>query len=274
MTVHGFEATVSLAPADQWEFADTELLEATVRAMRNRRPELVAEPAALTLKTTIPRQVGLSGSSAIIMAVLRALAHRGGVEWDLVELARTTLEVETDFLGWTAGPQDRVVQAYTGLVDMDFAVPWDATRYCRLSMHNLPPLFVAWNQSIGQASTVVHNNVRERWLDGELLVRGAMTRFAELAVTGRATLDAGTAADHWPALMNEAFELRSTIWNITDVDTALVEAGQRVGAGVTFAGSGGAVVGCATDPAVLANAATAYQNIGAGFLALHGGDQP
>jgi len=149
MTVPDFEATVSLAPADQWSFADTELLEATLIAVQQRRPELVTVPAAMSFETTIPRQVGLSCSSAIIMAALRALAHRAGDEWDLVELAQITLEVETDVLGWAAGPQDRVVQAYTGLVDMDFATPWDPNHYHRLSNQLLPPLFVAWNRSTG-----------------------------------------------------------------------------------------------------------------------------
>lgn len=123
MTVPHFEATVSLTPADQWNYADTELLEATVRALQARRPELIHEPAAMSFETNIPRQVGLSGSSAIIMAALRAFAQRSNTEWDLVELARTTLEVETQVLGWAAGPQDRVVQAFTGLLDMDFAEP-------------------------------------------------------------------------------------------------------------------------------------------------------
>lgn len=271
MTVPQFEATVSLAPADEWSFANTELLQATVTALRDRRPALVQAPAAMAFTTTIPRQVGLSGSSAIIMAALRALALRADIRWDRVELARTTLEVETHVLGWAAGPQDRVVQSYTGLVDMDFAEPWEPRRYHQLQVKNLPPLFIAWDRSTGQASDVVHSDVRQRWLDGDELVRSTMTRFAGLAVAGRTSLDAGTAAQQWPALMDEAFELRSKIWTITDADRSLVRTGRHAGAGVAFAGSGGAVVGSVEQPSALATVRRAYNDIDAGFLVLHPG---
>lgn len=269
MTVPQLQTTVSVTPADTWGFADTELLEATVAALHERRPELVDRPGAFTFETTIPRQVGLAGSSAIIMAALRALATRAGSSWDLVELARTTLEVETQVLRWAAGPQDRVVQAFAGLVDMDFATPWQASSYQRLDATNLPSLFVAWHRSTGAASNVAHTDVRQRWLDGEPVVCAAMTRFAELAVRGRHALDHSTARLEWPALMNEAFELRCQIWNITDVDTALVDAGRAIGAGVAFAGSGGAVVGSLADPELIPVAAQAYDDIDAGFLVLH-----
>ena len=271
MTVPNLLATVSLSPADAWDFSSSELLEATVAALRDRRPELVETPAALAFETTIPRQVGLSGSSAIIMAALRALAERADTNWDLVDLARTTLEVETEVLGWAAGPQDRVVQAYTGLVDMDFVVPWDPGRYRRLTPQNLPPLFLAWDRSTGEPSDVVHADVRQRWLDGDSVVRATMRRFAELAELGVRALDDRTAAAHWPALMNEAFALRKRIWTITDVDAALVRVGQQAGAGVAFAGSGGAVVGCVPDAGQLDELAASYEALDAGYLVLSSG---
>jgi len=98
-----------------------------------------------------------------------------------------------------------------------------------------------------------------------------MIRFAELAAAGRRSLDDGTAAQRWPALLNQAFELRSSIWNITPIDRQLVDTGQAIGAGVAFAGSGGAVVGATTNVAALADAARAYDTAGAGFLVLHPG---
>lgn len=265
ITLPEFVASVDVEPADSWHFADSALLEAAVMALRSRRPEVVSAPARLSYRTTIPREVGLSGSSAIVMAALRALAARFDHEWDLVELARITLEVETDELGWTAGPQDRVVQAYGGLLDMDFATPWNDAGYHRLDPALLPPLFVAWSTTPTAASTVVHSDVRQRWLDGDAHVRRSMARFAELAAAGRTALDKGDAALEWPSLIDEAYELRRSIWTITDVDTALVETGRSIGAGVAFAGSGGAVVGCVADVSGLDDAAGAYARIGAGF---------
>lgn len=268
MTLPAFEAQVRLAPADDWRFANIELLHATVEALASRHPEMVEQPGGFSVTTSIPRQVGLSGSSAIIIAALRTLAERCGHQWDLVELAKIALEVETEVLGWTAGPQDRVVQAYEGLLDMDFSHAWDASGYERLDATRLPPMFVAWNQTMGEPSSVAHTNVRERWEAGDENVTQTMKRFAELATEGRDALDNGSASSVWPRLMAEAFELRSGIWPITSIDRTLVETGQALGAGVAFAGSGGAVVGSVCDQQELDALARAYETIGAGFLAL------
>jgi len=268
MTLPQFSATVTLEPADQWQFAASQLLRATVTQLQATHPQLVGAPAALSFSTTVPRQVGLAGSSAIVIAALRALGAGNGFEWDPIDLARTALHVETEQLGWTAGPQDRVVQAYQGLVDMDFAEPWQADRYTPLDPAALPPLFVAWNQTMGESSDVAHSQVRERWVAGDQQVHDAMEAFAQLATEGRRALDNNTATQDWPDLVDQAYELRSSIWNITAIDTALVETGRSHGAGVAFAGSGGAVIGCPRNPAHMDALAFAYQKLGAGFLDL------
>ena len=54
-----------------------------------------AGDAGLRLRTTIPREVGLGGSSAIVIAALRAL----GVDRPPDELARMALAVEVEDLG-------------------------------------------------------------------------------------------------------------------------------------------------------------------------------
>ena len=69
-----------------------------------------------------------------------------------------------------------------------------------------------------------------------------MQRFAGLAELGRASLRSGerrALAD----LLDQNFDLRASFWSLREVDHQLVEIGRRVGAGVKFAGSGGAVVG-------------------------------
>lgn len=77
---------------------------------------------ALSYTTNIPRQAGLSGSSALVLATLRCLIEAHSVEdgisaFDLPSLA---LAVETS-LGIAAGLQDRVVQTFGGCVYMDFS---------------------------------------------------------------------------------------------------------------------------------------------------------
>ena len=246
-----------------------ELLAATVTALRDGYPQLAADPGELSFTTNIPRQVGLSGSTAIIIAALRALALRTGHQWDYVELAKTALAVETDVLGWEAGPQDRVVIACEGLVDMDFSIPWNRDGYQRLDASKLPPLFIAWPQQVGSPSTEVHSNVRERWRQRDPAVVRAMSRFAELAGEGRRALDDSAAAQQWPQLMSEAFDLRQQMWTITSSDEQLVGIGSHLGAGVTLAGSGGAVVGAVAEASSLPTLAQAYADHNAGFLVIN-----
>jgi glucuronokinase len=72
------------------------------------------EPAArnftISYSTTIPRGVGLGGSSAIVTAVLRAATEMLEVEIPKPLLPSLALEVETEELGIAAGLQDRVSQ--------------------------------------------------------------------------------------------------------------------------------------------------------------------
>ena len=71
-------------------------------------------------QTTIPRQVGLAGSSAIIVATLRGLMDFYDVRIPIEAQPSFVLRVEQEELGITAGLQDRVIQVYEGLVYMDF----------------------------------------------------------------------------------------------------------------------------------------------------------
>ena len=78
----------------------------------------------LSYDTNIPRQVGLAGSSAIVTSTLKCLMNFFNLtEHDLPKPKRASLalDVETSELFIQAGLQDRVVQTYEGLVDMDFA---------------------------------------------------------------------------------------------------------------------------------------------------------
>ena len=78
-------------------------------------------PCAVRWSTTVPREVGLAGSSAIVTATVRALCALHGHVLAPDALAEMVLAVEVDDLGIAAGPQDRYAQAHEGLVLMDFA---------------------------------------------------------------------------------------------------------------------------------------------------------
>ena len=83
------------------------------RVWRKQRVS-ICHVASACYNTTVPVQVGLAGSSAIITAVFRALAAFYGVTLEqlapLAVLPSHVLSVERDMLGIAAGLQDRVIQ--------------------------------------------------------------------------------------------------------------------------------------------------------------------
>jgi glucuronokinase len=238
-------------------------------------------PTALSFTTDIPRQVGLAGSSAIVVGVIEALAELHGVEPDPTTVARLALRAEVDVLGIAAGPQDRVVQAHRGVLDMQFgekrfderrfgdadpadAAPapihtrssehgsdparftgaWDPARFRRLPAGALGDLVVAWHPAPGAPSGVVHGGLRARWDAGDSEVHEVMASLADLA--GRAAdVVAMGRSDALAPIIDEACRLRRRLWTFSEVDEQLIAVAERADAAATLAGSGGAIVAVA-----------------------------
>lgn len=77
----------------------------------------------LFYRTTIPRQVGLAGSSALVTSLIKALVIFYNVPKSKLSLAfqaNMALYAEREELGISAGYQDRVIQMYGGCVSMSF----------------------------------------------------------------------------------------------------------------------------------------------------------
>src|SRR4051794_18255375 len=83
--------------------------------------ELANRNFTVEYESNIPQRLGMGGSSAIIVATLRALCTYYNLHIPLPVQAKLALEAETHELGVPAGLQDRVIQVYEGLVYMDFA---------------------------------------------------------------------------------------------------------------------------------------------------------
>lgn len=200
-------------------------------------------------QTDIPRQVGLAGSSALIVATLRCLMEFYGIEIPIEAQPTFALQVEQGELSITAGPQDRVIQVYEGVVYMDFdracerlvdALPTYA--YERLDPACLPSLYLAYHDALSEPTEVFHNNIRERFNRGDEQVVGAMRQFARLAACGREALRAGDR-ERLAALIDENFDTRRSIYNLPGWQVDMVETARSCGASATFAGSGGAIIG-------------------------------
>ena len=197
-------------------------------------------------ETDVPRQVGLAGSSAIITAAFRALCRFFEVEIPAHALANWVLAVEKEELGIQAGLQDRVCQAYEGLVYMDFDRALMDARgygdYHPMDAALLPPLYLSFQEELSEVSHRVHGNLRERWEQGDREVRKVMAELADLAAQARKALLEGRKDELGP-IMDRNFDLRRRIVPIHPAHLEMVEAARSTGASAKFAGSGGAIVG-------------------------------
>ncbi|QHW00788.1 mevalonate kinase family protein [Spirosoma endbachense] len=209
---------------------------------------------SIRYSTSIPRQVGLSGSSAIIVATFRALMQFYNVEIPLPILPNLVLATEADELGITAGLQDRVIQCYEGCVYMDFdretMERQGHGQYEPIDPHQLPKLYIAYNTDLGKQSGRVHNDVRSRWLKGEPLVVETMSSIADVARQGRESL-LGQDIKSLNELVNRNFDLRAQIYTISDSNRSLIETARACGASASFTGSGGSIIGLYRDDAML-----------------------
>ncbi|KAL2643109.1 hypothetical protein R1flu_010696 [Riccia fluitans] len=203
----------------------------------------------LSYDTNIPRQSGLSGSSAIVWAALKCLLEYYEIPNELQQvdsLPSLILRVEEE-LGITAGLQDRVVQVYGGLVFMDFDKISMETKkkgiYKPMDPELLPPLYLIYTKNPSDSGKV-HSDVRKKWLSGDQHIHKLMSEVAEIAEEGRSCLlnrDYTSLA----TLMDKNFDLRRQIFGdevLGDINIKMVERARSVGAACKFTGSGGAVV--------------------------------
>jgi glucuronokinase len=257
VVVRDFAAEVEASPAGGPRIEpESRLVRATVeRFRRELAPE--APPAALRIRTTIPRAVGLGGSSAIVIATVRALGALHGVALPPDELASFALAVEIEELGIAAGLQDRVAQAYGGLTFMDFR----SGVYEPLDPGLLPPLFLAWNLDASGPSGVTHSDLRARYERGDPAVLTALEELAEHARAARGALLAG---DHgaFAGCLDASFDARRRMLTLDERHVAMIELARTRGASANYTGSGGAIVGCCEDDGQRAEVIAALADAG------------
>jgi glucuronokinase len=218
------------------------LLAAVLRRLGRVR-RLPEEGFALRVGSSVPPEVGLAASSAIVVAALRVLCQAFEIELTPDDLAAAALEAETEELGIAAGPQDRVVQAHGGLVMMDFAPPSGAPWSVELlDPALLPPLFVAWRRDAAAHSGEYHAELRRRHAGGDASIHVCMRHLAQLASDAR---DALLADDHeaFARCMDGSFDERRSMGPLVPAHERMVEVARALGASANYAGSGGAIVG-------------------------------
>ncbi|MFO7536254.1 MAG: GHMP kinase [Kiritimatiellia bacterium] len=233
------------------------LVKATIRRFGDycRAHSIPLEPKNFTIRysSTIPRLVGMAGSSAIVTATLRALMTFYGVPIAKTIQPSLILSVEKEELGIEAGLQDRVIQVYEGVVFMDFNLGLIRKQghgeYRNLEPALLPPLYMAFDRLSAESSERVHNPIRVRFEQGDPAVVNAMKQFASLAEQVRDAIASGKGREIGP-LLNANYDLRTTIMDISSRNRTMVQVARATGASAKFAGSGGAIIGTYPDESV------------------------
>lgn len=257
--LHGYYGGIRLVKATIKRF---------VEYCQARQIHLHERNFSVRYETNIPRQVGLAGSSSIIVATLRCLMAYYDVEIPLTAQPSFVLAVETEELGIAAGLQDRVIQCYEGLVYMDFDTSQArqveglrAYHYEALDLDWLPRFYIAHHSDLSEPTETFHNDIRGRYNRGDEVVVNAMGRCAELAIQGRQALldrDVTTLSQ----LIDQNFDTRRAIYRLPEWQVQMVESARAQGASAKFAGSGGAIVGIYQDEAMYQNLQQALTAIG------------
>lgn len=273
---YGYLSGPALLAATVRTFADVASFEASTLGAE-AAPELAKFRSArfrLTYSTTIPRQVGLGGSSALVIAALRCLAAMAKLDLPAEILPSIALRVETEQLKLTAGLQDRVVQSYGGLMAMNFGEMTTDARfgvthgeYHEVESDHLPPLFLAYRESAAQPSDQFHRRLRQRYEDGDSTIRDLLHHLAGLALEGEAALR-WSDSDRFADLIGENMRLRRQLGPVPAHQIELIDLAESCGANATFAGSGGAIVGAYKDDDHLARLQTALGSVDAVVITL------
>lgn len=238
-----------------------------------------SDSCALRYSTTIPMCLGLSGSSAFVLATMRALAlfykvNLADIDGDIRSWPARVLRAETDFLGYTAGLMDRVAQVYGGCTFMNFSQK-GLPVVEQLGVANLPRMWIAYasHDRAGEGSSVVHSKLRERYDAGEEEIVAGMEGLAVLAEEGRTLLcdSRDAVAKGLPSLVAKNWSLRVKLMGAEAMDPATVrmrDVAHLCGFAAKQTGSGGAILcvpeDAAFDAASIPNLTEKFES--AGFL--------
>lgn len=250
---------------DRGHGGEQRIVTAALAALGRHRGSLPA--VGIEWVTTIPRSVGLAGSSAIAIATIEAITACAGEQLDPRAVAALALEAETVDLGIAAGWQDRMVQAHHR------AVLVDAAERTVVAGRSLPAVrtldgvgldaVVAWRAGDAQDSGRYHASLRMR--AGDAGIADAMERLAALA---RRAADAAIAGDgdRVRELVDASWCVRRAAMPLAPEHAALVEIARAAGAAASSPGSGGSVVALPADASVTAAVVGALTAAGAEVL--------
>jgi len=203
--------------------------------------------AAIGYESEIPFGSGIAGSTALLVALLRALADWRGETPSPYALAERSRATERRLLGVACGWVDQYLCCFGGLRYVDLrgkrrddappGAPYATVEDLAPHVPRLP--FVLAYTGVSHHSGAVHAPIRARWERGEPAVVAAYQRMTAIAGEGKTALLHGD----WPALgalMGENHALTRALGGSGEANERLIGAALRAGApGAKLAGAGG-----------------------------------
>ena len=162
---------------------------------------LTSPPFGISYESEIPRQSGMAGSSALMVALLAAIDAWQGQRRERSALAEAAREAEASGLGLQCGFVDQYACSYGGLLHVDLRGksfdegadgPFATVEDLGARGPALP--FVLAYTGVRHSSDSVHRPIRERWLKGEREVVLGYARVAAIGVQGKTAFQRGD----WP----------------------------------------------------------------------------
>ena len=197
-------------------------------------------------ESEIPLRSGLSGSTALVVAMLQALLAWQGEYPNLYQLAERARYIELNYLKVVCGYQDAYMCTFGGLNYMDFGGKQfyrhaEAELFATIERlaDYVPQLpFVLGFTGLPHDSGAVHKPLRERWLEGESVVVEGYRRITGIARMGKKAL----ILEDWPLLgrlMNENHTVQRDLGGSGESNERLIAAALEAGAlGAKLAGAG------------------------------------
>ncbi len=109
------------------------------------------------------------------------------------------------------------------------------------------------------------NEIRVKVDRGDSFTIAVLKKLGDVAEQGRRALLEGDRAA-FVRLMDENFELRRSIQEISPANQEMIAAARACGASAKYAGSGGSIIGAYRDEAMMADVKRALEAVGAVVL--------
>lgn len=194
--------------------------------------------SSVAISSTIPRSIGLAGSSAIVIATIRALSNHTGIQLTDDDVAVMAHTVEREDLNIAGGWQDQLIQSRGTSGLMDFSDGRRSHRRLDIATEPPLPLYVAWSPDAAEPSDRPHTQLQRH-----VHVNNAI--IDELAALAHGAADALERRNvhELKAAIDATFDARSRLMPLAPKHRAMVEATRALGAAANFTGSGGAIIG-------------------------------